>query len=478
MASSVMSVGKVVPLDEQESTVSSSAAEGIPKVDAVAKVIFQFPENPAAAIGFAERYYANLSYDPSFECTLADQKVSSVLASVAANFSSEPNYFDSALSFRKVKESSRKAEIKDSPSMDELRGKKRSADTDLSPEKSILRPLKKCEKCQGGARNLGQASAGVESHPKNDAFLGTPGDKPERFIDADGSQISWLSDAGRFTLFEWEQYKCREIECILQGFNSKTFEIWRKWRMGLSCFAEISAEDLFGLYEGSEFVVEPKLTKLALDAIIHLDSEGKLNGIRIEPILDSIFTNPLFSLKAEKKLQVFLRKHTASHFDSVKKYADSGNVLAMYQISKYYESIDKKLSLDWLKNAASQGYVTAQIDLGSVYYLEKDYPKAAEWYEKAAKQGNPSAQNYMGEIFHLGYIEDQPNYQKAFEYYEKAAHQGYMHAQHNLGILYHLGLIGKIANQPNYQKAVEWYEKAANQGHQGAKLALQKLLPA
>jgi hypothetical protein len=58
----------------------------------------------------------------------------------------------------------------------------------------ILRPLKKCEKCQGGARNLGQASAGVEA------------DKPERFIDADGSQISWLSDAGRFTLFEWEQY--------------------------------------------------------------------------------------------------------------------------------------------------------------------------------------------------------------------------------------------------------------------------------
>jgi TPR repeat protein len=233
-----------------------------------------------------------------------------------------------------------------------------------------------------------------------------------------------------------------------------------------------------GLYEGSEFVVEPKLTKLALDAIIDLDLEGKLKSRRIEPILDRIFANPLFSLKAEKNLQVFLRKHTASHFDSVKKYADSGNVLAMYQISKYYESIDKKLSLDWLKNAASQGYVTAQIDLGSVYYLEKDYPKAAEWYEKAAKQENPSAQNYMGEIFHLGYIEDRPNYQKAFEYYEKAAHQGYMHAQHNLGILYRLGLIGKIANQPNYQKALEWYEKAANQGHEKAKLALQKLLPA
>jgi hypothetical protein len=31
--------------------------------------------------------------------------------------------------------------------------------------------------------------------------------KLEKFSDADGSQIQWLSDAGRFTLFEREQYK-------------------------------------------------------------------------------------------------------------------------------------------------------------------------------------------------------------------------------------------------------------------------------
>ena len=30
--------------------------------------------------------------------------------------------------------------------------------------------------------------------------------KLEKFSDADGSQIQWLSDAGRFTLFGREQY--------------------------------------------------------------------------------------------------------------------------------------------------------------------------------------------------------------------------------------------------------------------------------
>ena len=30
--------------------------------------------------------------------------------------------------------------------------------------------------------------------------------KLEKFSDADGSQIQWLLDAGRFTLFEREQY--------------------------------------------------------------------------------------------------------------------------------------------------------------------------------------------------------------------------------------------------------------------------------
>jgi DNA repair protein RecN (Recombination protein N) len=72
-------------------------------------------------------------------------------------------------------------------------------------EIAILRPLKKGEKCQGGARNLGQALAGVEA------------DKPERFIDADGSQISWLSDAGRFTLFEWEQYISDEVRFLFSA---------------------------------------------------------------------------------------------------------------------------------------------------------------------------------------------------------------------------------------------------------------------
>jgi hypothetical protein len=35
--------------------------------------------------------------------------------------------------------------------------------------------------------------------------------KLEKFSDADGSQIQWLSDAGRFTLFEREQYSSLKV---------------------------------------------------------------------------------------------------------------------------------------------------------------------------------------------------------------------------------------------------------------------------
>src|SRR5579863_1576757 len=58
----------------------------------------------------------------------------------------------------------------------------------------ILRPLQKCEKCQGGALNLSQAKPAPKQINLN------------KLIDAGGSQIQWQLDAGRFALLERVQY--------------------------------------------------------------------------------------------------------------------------------------------------------------------------------------------------------------------------------------------------------------------------------
>ena len=43
--------------------------------------------------------------------------------------------------------------------------------------------------------------------------VGVEGAELEKFRDADGSQIQWMPDAVRFTLFEREQYRLtKEIE--------------------------------------------------------------------------------------------------------------------------------------------------------------------------------------------------------------------------------------------------------------------------
>ena len=75
---------------------------------------------------------------------------------------------------------------------------------------SILRPLKKGEKCQGGALQFepGEAGGAADTREAPQLVLRSAEQtKLKKFSDAGGSQIQWLPDAGRFTLFEREQYK-------------------------------------------------------------------------------------------------------------------------------------------------------------------------------------------------------------------------------------------------------------------------------
>ena len=66
---------------------------------------------------------------------------------------------------------------------------------------------------------------------------------------------------------------------------------------------------------------------------------------------------------------------------------DLGNVVAE----------DKLEAAAWLRKAAGQGDIPAQIYLGRMYQngdgVPLDLSQAAEWYRKAASDGNPEAKN-------------------------------------------------------------------------------------
>ena len=88
----------------------------------------------------------------------------------------------------------------------------------------------------------------------------------------------------------------------------------------------------------------------------------------------------------------------------------------------------------------------------------------------SASQGYASAQYNLGFMYRDGLGVDQ-NYERAKEYYEAAAKQGYSVAQLNLGGLYYNG---KGVEQ-SFETAREWWMKAVEQGGESSIRNLQIL---
>jgi hypothetical protein len=123
------------------------------------------------------------------------------------------------------------------------------------------------------------------------------------------------------------------------------------------------------------------------------------------------------------------------------------------------------------RNAAQQGDVYAQLDLGNAYRIgqdvPQDYTQAVLWYRKAAEQGNANAQINLGTAYALGQGVPQ-DYNQAALWYHKAAVQGNANAQYRLGASYDLG----YGVPQNIVEASFWYQKAAEQGNAEAQANL------
>ncbi|THI83557.1 MAG: hypothetical protein CAF41_013660 [Nitrospira sp. CG24A] len=127
-----------------------------------------------------------------------------------------------------------------------------------------------------------------------------------------------------------------------------------------------------------------------------------------------------------------------------------------------------------LMRLATQGYASAQNQLGQIYAngrgVPQDYSTARKWYAKAAAQGHGWAQTQLGQLSAdgLGVPQD---YKQAHHWWEQAATQGVAQAQYNLAQLY---TTGRGVPQ-NYATARAWYEKAAAQGNAWAQAQLGQL---
>lgn len=127
---------------------------------------------------------------------------------------------------------------------------------------------------------------------------------------------------------------------------------------------------------------------------------------------------------------------------------------------------------DVLRAQASNGDVSAAVELGKYYRNEKKDARAAEkWIFAAAQAGNAEAQYLLAKIYDDSREGKHPN-REVVAWLEKSAMQGYTDAQLMLGKIYQFGRRG-IAKDLN--KAKIWYDMAAAKGSQTALTQLEAI---
>lgn len=142
---------------------------------------------------------------------------------------------------------------------------------------------------------------------------------------------------------------------------------------------------------------------------------------------------------------------------------------------KAIEDGQTKQAAQLLTPLANTGNSTAQVRLGSLYYLGHGVPEdekmAVFYWKKAAGQGSADAMFHLGSAYLFGNqaartVPDPDR--EAATWYFQAASAGHAEAQYHLGLLF---LAGKGVIDSRIE-AARWFRKAAAQGHNEAKKAL------
>jgi TPR repeat protein len=181
-----------------------------------------------------------------------------------------------------------------------------------------------------------------------------------------------------------------------------------------------------------------------------------------------------FCMRALNSSHLFLDEMNAVVIRRLKKAAEGGKPEAQIALANHYYSVrpyNYTEGAKWLRKAAAQGHVDAQMQLAQLYEYGRGVSKipdlALKWYTRAAEQGGAWEQAYLAQIYRSGGIlvkrnPEEENNASALQWYLKAAEQGYGSAQYWLGVVYNDG-----KGVQDFAKAMHWYLKAAKQKGDG-----------
>ncbi len=165
-------------------------------------------------------------------------------------------------------------------------------------------------------------------------------------------------------------------------------------------------------------------------------------------------------------------------FGAVQQKAAAKDPIAQTALASCYDlgqhvQPNGKESIRLLTEAANQGYVPAEYELGRIYLYGRgipvDYAQALLWERKAAEQGDPRAQRDVAFMYERGFgVAADPA--QAAEWNQKAAMQGNADAQVHLA----KGLDEGTGVSKDSEEARKWYAKAAEQEQPAAQLELAR----
>jgi hypothetical protein len=127
--------------------------------------------------------------------------------------------------------------------------------------------------------------------------------------------------------------------------------------------------------------------------------------MKLKTILFPLLLLTVLSVSAtmEDVQQAFKDKNYKQVFKLIQPYAESGNVVAQYNLAMMYAKgdgtdVDDKKAVHWYIKAAENGHIKAQNNLGLRYHrgngVAADEHKSLYWFIKASKKGHlPSVFN-------------------------------------------------------------------------------------
>jgi len=137
-----------------------------------------------------------------------------------------------------------------------------------------------------------------------------------------------------------------------------------------------------------------------------------------------------------------------------KGYFHSEFKLGLFYYLGVYVSKNGKKGLNFLKRAAAKNFTAAEAHIGLYYKNENNYDEASRWFYKAAEKGNALALLHMGEFCLYGYGGIKTNEERAIEYFTKSLDKGMIEAATFLGNIYR--------EKKKYNLAYEYLKKAAD----------------